>query len=217
MSDANFTTSATGGGLIAFLDYAIGKGYLKVSTGQALKTSVKEVLSSTEGEEDWESVDLDSLDVDDTLRRFETLRAMKFSTGSLNTYKGRFQRSFKMFEDFRASPGTWRPSVKTRKRTSAGSVETSTAATSSDEAPVATSSPAVTPAATAHASTAHAHRATIITYPFPLREGVLASVELPADLTAREAKRLASFIGSLAIEEPSESNVPDQPNTRAPE
>ena len=48
----------------------------------------------------------------------------------------------------------------------------------------------------------------IIKYPFPLRDGVLASVELPADLSQREAARLAAFIGSLAIEaQPADANA----------
>jgi len=41
-----------------------------------------------------------------------------------------------------------------------------------------------------------------ITYPFPLRPGVLASVDLPADLTTREADRLVAFIKSLAMDLP---------------
>ena len=104
MSDVNFEVAATGEGLIRFLDYAIEKGHLKTATGQAMKTAVKEVLSSTEGEDKWESVDVDSLDVDDIQRRFETLRAMKFSRSSLGTYKSRFRKSLDMFNEFPREP-----------------------------------------------------------------------------------------------------------------
>ena len=38
----------------------------------------------------------------------------------------------------------------------------------------------------------------------PLREGILATIQLPADLTKKEAKRLAVFIESLALEEPAQ-------------
>jgi hypothetical protein len=192
MSDINFTPTATGAGLVAFLDYAIQKGYLKTATGQAMKTAVKEVLSATEGAEDWQSVDLTSLNEDDVLRRFETLRAMKFSAGSLSTYKGRFSRASAMFEEFRTSPASWRPSVKQRSRTKANGPSS---APSSDTAAVAPKA-GVAPAPAQHSG----HRSAIITYPFPLREGVLASLELPADLTRREALRLSAFIESLAIE-----------------
>lgn len=185
--------TATGAGLVAFLDYAIHKGYLKTATGQAMKTAVKEVLSATEGAEGWEMVDLTSLDEDDVLRRFETLRAMKFSTGSLSTYKGRYSRATSMFKEFRASPATWRPSVKQRSR-SKGNGGSSTSASGS---PTTDGGAPSAPAPAPHPG----HGSAIITYPFPLRQGVLASLELPPDLTRREAQRLVAFIESLAIED----------------
>ena len=198
MSDINFTPTATGAGLVAFLDYAIQKGYLKTATGQAMKTAVKEVLSATEGADGWETVDLTSLDEDDVLRRFETLRAMKFSSGSLSTYKGRYSRAAAMFEEFRASPATWRPSVKQRSRSKGNDASTSAAPESSKTGSGAPPTPEPPPGPSApHPG----HGAAIITYPFPLRQGVLASLELPPDLTRREARRLAAFIESLAIED----------------
>lgn len=201
MSDIDFTPSATGAGLVAFLDYAIQKGYLKTATGQAMKTAVKEVLSSTEGADGWETVDLTSLDEDDVLRRFETLRAMKFSAGSLSTYKGRYSRAASMFSEFRASPATWRPSVKQRARSkgSSASVAVAPRVQTTDSGALAnTASPAPAPVAGAPHP---AHGSAIITYPFPLRQGVLASLELPPDLTLREARRLGAFIESLAIDD----------------
>ena len=210
MSDINFTPTATGAGLIAFLDYAIQKGYLKTATGQAMKTAVKEVLSATEGADGWETVDLTSLDEDDVLRRFETLRAMKFSSGSLSTYKGRYSRAAAMFEEFRASPATWRPSVKQRSRSKGNGASTSAAPESSKTDSGAPPTPAPPPGP----SVPHpGHGSAIITYPFPLRQGVLASVELPPDLTRREARRLAAFIESLAIEDEvaEPANLPPEP------
>lgn len=195
MSDVNFEVAATGLGLIRFLDYAIEKGHLKTATGQAMKTAVKEVLSSTEGEDDWESVDLDSLDVDDIQRRFETLRAMKFSSTSLGTYKSRFRKALDMFQEFRESPSTWRPSLRTRDRRSREQPTPSARPTPTS------SSPARQPSASSGASSnPSSHRSSIITYPFPIRDGVLASLELPADLTPREAERVAAFVASLAVE-----------------
>ena len=39
-----------------------------------------------------------------------------------------------------------------------------------------------------------------ITYPFPLRPGLVVSVTLPADMTKHEAGRLGAFLESLALE-----------------
>jgi len=199
MSDINFTPTATGAGLVAFLDYAIKKGYLKTATGQAMKTAVKEVLSAAQGADDWETADLTSLDEDDVLRRFETLRAMKFSAGSLSTYKGRYSRAAAMFGEFRASPANWQPSVRQRSRSKGNGASTTSAAGSPKPDASAPSGPASAPNP---APVPQPGRGTvIITYPFPLRPGVLASLELPPDLTRREAQRLLAFIESLAVED----------------
>jgi len=178
---------STGAGVMTFLDFAMEKGYLKVPTGQSMKTACKEVLSATSGN-DWEQTDLSSLDIDDTVRRFETLRAMKFSTGSLNTYKGRFKKSLAMFEEFRTNPGSWRPDIKPRSRVSKAPDKIAEDAAST-----------VTPSGSSLQPIRSA--ANMITYPFPLRDGVLVSLQLPADLTRREAKRLSAFVDSLAVEE----------------
>jgi len=208
MSDIKFSPTTTGAGLVAFLDYAIAKGYLKTATGQAMKTAVKEILSATQGPDGWETVDLTSLDEDDVLRRFETLRAMKFSAGSLSTYKGRYARAAAMFEEFRASPSTWRPSVKQRSRTKGNGASTAAA-----PAPTGLDG-AASPIPTPHPAPHPGRGSAIITYPFPLRQGVLASVELPPDLTRREAQRLVAFIESLAIEDEVAASAQPPPESR---
>lgn len=121
---------------------------------------------------------------------------MKFSTGSLATYQGRFRKAIEMFSTFRESPAGWRPDIKVRNRTG-GSVASNAGTTPSPPDAPATS-PRPEPASPATAS----HKRATITYPFPLRPDVLASVDLPADLTTREADRLVAFIKSLAMDLP---------------
>lgn len=40
----------------------------------------------------------------------------------------------------------------------------------------------------------------LVSYPFPIRPGLLAQISLPADLTKAEAKHLAAFVESLAMD-----------------
>jgi hypothetical protein len=39
----------------------------------------------------------------------------------------------------------------------------------------------------------------LVSYPFPLRKHLLASLYLPIDLTPKEAKSLSKYIESLAV------------------
>jgi hypothetical protein len=184
----DFSAQPTAAGLMRFLDWAMEKGYLKQATGQAMKTACREVLSATEGDT-WERTELASLETNDTLQRFETRRAMKYSSGSLSSYKSRFQKSLSMFEEYLDDPSQWRPTVKSRTRSARSKPGTG----SPDEG-----SPRTTPVP----SPPQATSSNVVTYPFPLREGVLVSLQLPADLTKREAARLATFVDSLALESP---------------
>jgi len=93
------------------------------------------------------------------------------------------------------SPATWRPSVKQRSRAKVSTASTPATLDPPEEG-LARSTPASGPAP-AHPG----HGSAIITYPFPLRQGVLASLDLPPDLMRREAQRLAAFVESLAIED----------------
>jgi hypothetical protein len=176
----------TGRGLLRFLDFAITKGYLKGSTGQAMKTASREVLSTVEGD-GWESFDLSEIDVDELVARFERKRMTKYSVASLNAYKGRFARAVAMFAEYHASPGAWRPNVRQRTRPSTiVRPSGSTAATPDQVLDDVPEAERMSPG--------------LIRYPFPLRPNVVVTVELPVDLSSREAQRLSAFISALAID-----------------
>lgn len=202
MPDNHQIPEPTGAGVIEFINFAIAKGHLKGSTGASIKSAVKEVLSAVEGEDKWENVNVLELDLDDVQRRFDTLRAMKFTQGSLKTYKQRFVRGVTMFIDFREDPGGWQPAIKTRNRR-LGNRPTSASESANQEAATGNRGGGGSYADARERSTAPARPRSgggMIPYPFPLRPGVLASIELPDDLSSREAERLASFIKSLAVD-----------------
>jgi hypothetical protein len=163
--------------LIGFLEDLITAGDLKTFTGQARKSAVREVLSTAEGE-GWEWVDLNALDLDDTIQRFEARRTATLSPASINTYKSRFRRAVEDYESFRAEPDGWSPSVRTRARRASGTLAQSDRPGRSNLS----------------------RRSRIVAYPFPVRDGILAMVELPVDLTAQEARRFGAFIASLAVD-----------------
>lgn len=182
------TTPGTAGAVVEFLTYTVDKGYLKAATANAMKVAVREVLRAAEGD-DWEAIDVSTVDLTDVLRRFSTLRAMKYKPQSLDTYGKRFASAVEMYRDFAADPSSWRPTM--RSRIARGSAR---------QTPASTSEPASTRSERPTEPDAPP-RSLLIPYPFPLRDGVLVTVHLPADLTKREASRLVGFIQSLAVDE----------------
>jgi len=50
----------------------------------------------------------------------------------------------------------------------------------------------------------------MVSYPFPLKAGVVGRITLPEDLSEREAARVGRFVGALAVDWPDE-----KPSVRA--
>jgi hypothetical protein len=193
----NPPVDGTGAALVQFLDYAIRYGLMKSATASSYKVAVKELLSATHGDA-WESVDVLNMDLDDISQRFQTLRAMKFSPESLGTYRSRFRSAVAMYREYLSAPdrSTWRPTMRQARATSNGLAKVRRDPDTTPATPTEVSVPAPVPA------TAPGPPPRMITYPFPLRDGIIVSLLLPPDLTKREAKRLNGFIDSLAVEEP---------------
>ena len=188
----------TGGGLMAFLDYAGDKGLLTNANANAIKVGVKEVLLHTQGE-DWESKDVRALDVDDVMRRFEMKRATRYTPGSLKTYKSRFRNAMTMYQGFLQDPGGWRPSKPARTTAASSPRRRTTERTEEQQRPAASAVPPQPTADDGH------DRPDMMTYPFPLRRDggvVFARLILPHDLTLTEAKRIGEHINTLAIDVP---------------
>ena len=179
----------SGKALVSFWGWAANKGLMKANTAGGLRAACSQVLGALE---DWETIDIRTLDVEDTYRRFQNKRAQDFTPESLEAYKRRFAQSVKLFLEYAENPSVWRfesraPSKKGRKANDDG-------AGSDDGSPNVSAVIATVRAMAPQASG-------LVEYPFPLRTGRLAYLRLPADLTASEVKRLTTFLSSLAFED----------------
>lgn len=177
--------AATGKGLIDFVNYASDKHLMNGNTAGALRAAAREVLSAVEPE-GWEELNLRTVDVEDFGTRFERARAGKLKPESLLVYKSRFRNVVQMYLDYLESPGTWRykaerPASARKKPTPVVGLHGATGTMESQ-------------------ATTGGGKAMNVEYPFPLRPGLLVKLNLPTDLTKAEAKRLAGFIDSLALE-----------------
>ena len=176
--------------LIEFLTFASAKGMINKNTAGALRAAVREVISAIDMDE-WGSVDVDKIDVDDYVNRFERLSLGKYKPDSLITYKSRFKNAVTMFSEYRSNPSGWRYKAERpyalRTRSTAGKTKGSGNGTVTSTAPTA---PIRSPATDTE----------LIDFPYPLRPGLLVHLRLPTDLTKDEASRLSAYVSALATE-----------------
>ena len=184
----------TGEDLMRFWAWVATKGLVKEPTAAARRSAVSEVLDALG--DNASSVDVRTLDVEDALRRFENLKASKYTPNSLTTYKSRFRSAVSDYLAYLEDPSGWRPGVKERQR---GPMKSG-----------APERPMKTPAENEAMSTSSWHvlsGARLIDYPFPIRSGVVAVLKLPTDLRESEARRLGAWLSALALPD-------DLPNDR---
>lgn len=182
---------AIGRDLVEFWTFTAEKGLMNGNTAGSLRGACREVLTAVEGD-NWENVDLRSLDVDDVVQRFERLRMAKFKPSSLSVYKSRFRNAVQMYLAYLNDPSGWRYTAerpaRDRKRASQAKAPGEAASTNSTLVEPPPAPPGVT----------------LIEYPFPLRPGLVIKMWLPEDMTHREAERLGGYLKSLAYEAPKE-------------
>lgn len=186
--------------VVAHVGWASENGYIAKATASAMATSVKKILEYTHGEE-WATVDIRALDLEDLLPRFENLSKRDLSGQSMQTYEGRFLKALDSYRLHQEDPKGWSSAMQAKARRTApakkpggdgnedGPNQTRTA-TGGSTKPSAQEARPISP--------------DLVAYPFPIRQGVIAYMHLPADLRPKEATRLKSFLDSLAIDEAGE-------------
>ncbi len=160
-------------------------------TAQSLRGAAAQVLSVLDN---WESVDVRTIDVDDAFRRFMNKKASQFKQGSLQAYSKRWPIAVRSFLEYAANPAAWKapasdkPTVLKRERKNNGTTIEETVPEVSARTPAAPAMPPTSPTSG------------LVDYPFPLREGRLAYLRLPVDLKQAEVKRLTAFLNTLAVD-----------------
>lgn len=187
------TTSAnlyegTAAALLEFLDYARAKGILARKTAEAYKSASSLVLS-IEGE-GWEATDLRNVDLDQQVNRYIRLRGQKASPQTLATYRQRVAKAIDLYLDFLGNPAGFRgPAGRPRKAVGGDRRQ---------NGPSVSNRPTQQPARGREATVVEP--ADLVTYPFPLRSGAMAYLQLPRQLSEADVKRLSTFLQSLAID-----------------
>jgi hypothetical protein len=174
---------STARGFLEHWAWVADKGLMNKHTADGLRAACAKVLAAFD---DLDEVEMTSLDVEETLVRFQNLAGRELKPKTLEEYKRRFRMAVDSYLSYVADPGGWEAPVRQRKKkqrkgTEADLPEQSTGALKASHL-ISTSQP-------------------IVDYPFPLRDKLIARLILPRDLRAREVKRLTAFMMTLAVDE----------------
>lgn len=177
-------------GLNAYLDSLVKKGRAKSSVVVPLKTAVHQIFKTVE-EDNWENIDVAEIDLDDYIIRFKNLALDRYSEQSYNAYKARANRALTWYNNFLQNPG-WTPQI--RKSPTSGKTQTNQPSAKKSNTK---STMPITDAE--HTPKTSPTNNDLISFPFPLSNGSLASLYLPKQLPEEDAERLSQFIASLVI------------------
>lgn len=170
--------------LLEFLSHAGDRGLMPAATAQALAVAVRNVFVVLN---DRERADLRNVDLDGAIKRFVNKRAKDFNPSSLKEYGRRVKRAVDLYLNWRDNPADF--SVKTRN--------TQTRKERGQQAEPASSPTGHTPEDERLTSRDFGGYQT----GFPVRAGrVITLLNVPEDLTAAEAERLAQFVRMLAVQ-----------------
>lgn len=172
--------------LLEFLNHASDRGLMPAATAQSLAVATRSVVGVLS---DNEHADVRALDIESVTKRFSNKRAKDFTPASLREYGRRLQKAVSLFLTWRDDPAGFsvptRATSPTRKRDQKIRDE------------VATMQPSDESHASEPISSSDARRG--FQSAFPIRAGhVVVISNIPSDLTATEADRLATFVKMLA-------------------
>ena len=162
----------SGNRLFEFLKQAAVDGQLKRTTESSMRSACSQVLGAVYGQS--MAVDLETLDVEDTLDQFERGKGRELGATTLESYKARFRQSMRLFRVYLRDPAAWKLAVR---RHAIGEGNGGPTAMGDSSMPSRLSE-----------------------YAFPLREGGVARLVLPVGIKASDARRLTAFINTLVVD-----------------
>lgn len=179
----------TGKALLDHWNWAVKKGLMNRNTGGALRSACAKVLPVMD---DWEDLDVRELVVEDALQRFVHLHSKDFKPASLEAYKKRFRQAVNSFLEYADDPAGWQPNTRSRAGTARRKTEARPAATKARSEVKASAEPVIE-SGSLKGSNLHV-------FEYPLRDGVMARLTIPRDVTNAEMKKLVAWARTLAID-----------------
>lgn len=184
--------------VLEYLDNLIEKGKATNGAITPLKTAFTQVVRAVDGES-WEETDVKGVDVEDYMARFSNLTMGKYSSDSLTVYKSRVNKVVSWYIQFLDKPG-WTPDVKKRNRIPKSDASRQQKSAQAPTTPSQVSNQPEQPQSMPVVANAPGR----VLYPYPLTDGQLIHISLPVRLSKDDARRIAAFIESIAIDSPTQ-------------
>lgn len=182
--------------VLEYLDNLIEKGKATKGAVAPLKAAFNQVVRVVDGD-NWEETNVKAIDVEDYMARFANLTMGKYSSDSLTVYKSRVNKVVNWYTQFLDKPG-WTPDVQRRNRTPKATIIEKQKNNSAQTIPAQPSNHLAAPQSMPEIANTPGR----ILYPYPLSDGQLIHISLPVKLLKSDARRIAAFIESIAIDSP---------------
>jgi hypothetical protein len=182
--------STTVGGTFEFFKWMVRGGYGTEAQVTPWRVAMKMVFSTVEGTEDYEPFDWSTVDLDEYMDRFQKLAGAKYKSESIVAYGRRVRNGIdahKHYLETGRAP-TSKPATSRKKK------DTQPAAASGGNG----NSDNVTPITAA--ASAGGNQPGMVSFPYPLSDGNMATLVLPRRLAAEDVTRLTTFIRTLEEE-----------------
>lgn len=180
--------SPTVGGLLAYGDWLKEKNYQGSNAVEAWKTAIKKVFETVEPEQ-YESISLDGLDLDEYVGRFKVAAGSAYKAETIDVYARRIRNAIEAHEHYRkhGKPPSFRKPARRAKH---------------GQKSHASAKPAKAADGATDASNGGEAAGSLVRFPFPLRNGQMAELKLPAQLDKADADRLSVFLRALQYDQP---------------
>jgi hypothetical protein len=176
--------------LLQFIDMLKEKGLANGNTAQALRVAVTKVLAELSPDEEG---DVRKVDIPIAIKRFNNRKPGALSPSSLAEYQRRLEKAVREFVRYKEDPIAYGQLDRGRNSNKTESpARTRVRRTSSTPSPESVTADSKTAALGLSRSG--------LDLSFPLRPDFLAQIVVPRDLKSDEAKRLAAFISTLAMD-----------------
>lgn len=101
-------TGSTAADLIAFWDWALAAGQVRLDTGRGIKNACARILSATPG---WRSLDIHTLDVQEAVAAYAADNVGLVTEKTLGIYASTFRRGLRLYRDYLADPDSFDPEL----------------------------------------------------------------------------------------------------------